>query len=228
MREIKLLGAALTACLALCLIGSATAAALENPEILPNPTAATPLKFTSVSEKGSEPKFESTKGEDIDCKDLTNKGEFTSARLGVVMIDFLGECQLLGIKCKTAGDTTGTILTEGDIHLVSIEKGTELRLAVAITPKPFTITCGVVVVEVKGTVIGLGEGVTSGTKTKTLTADFVPGIKGEQEIRECKLDKAFCTGKKFLLEMNFGEGFELANLSVKDNITLEKEAALDF
>jgi hypothetical protein len=224
MRKSRLLGLALMAFLALSVIGAATAAA-EFPEILPLPTPAAPLKFTS---KGGVATLTTTKGLTITCEDLTNKGEFTSARLGVVTIDFLGACSSEGIKCKTAGDETGTILTPAaDIHLVDAKKGTELRLDTVVTPKPFTISCGVVKSEIRGAAIGLGEKVTSLVKTSTLTANFVQA-KGEQEIKECELDKAFCEGKKFGLEANFGAGFELAGENVSDAITLEKEAEFHF
>jgi hypothetical protein len=228
MKRFRLLGVALLAFMALGVVGASVAAA-ENPEILPTPTTAAPLKFTSVSDEGSAPVLQATKeAGKIKCKDLTNKGEFTSARLGKITIDFLGECESNKAKCKTEGDTTGTILVSGDIHLVDIEKGTELRLGVVVTlEKALVITCGVVKDEVKGAVIGLVLEVTSLVKTKHITADFNQ-TAGEQELKECKLDKAFCEGKKFLLESNFGEGFELSGQEVKDLITFEKEAEVHF
>jgi hypothetical protein len=230
MKRFRLLGVALLAFMALGVAGASVASA-ENPEILPLPTTAAPLKFTSISAKGSEPVLESAGGVTIKCKKLTNKGEFTSARLGLVTLDFEGECESKGAKCKAEGDASGTILlSKADIHLVAFKISTVLRLGVAVTVPPATnlvITCGVIKTEVKGTAIGLASGITKDTKTKTVTAEFKQ-TKGAQEQKTCELDEAFCKGKTYNLESTLGGSFEQSGEAVIDEITFEKEAEVHF
>jgi hypothetical protein len=228
MKWIRLLGASL-AFMAFRVL-SISAASAEFPEILPTPTPSSPMKFTSISDTGSEPIFELTKGEETrsKCKDLTSQGQFTSARLGVITIDFLGQCEVKKAKCKSEGDVAGTFLVEGDIHLVDVEIGTGLRLSMAfVLPKDLLLTCGVAKAEIRGAFLGLASEVTSSVKTKHLTLAFNQS-KGEQELKECKLDKAFCEGKNFGVESNLGEGFELSALDVKELLSTEKEVEVHF
>lgn len=229
MQRLRILGIALVAIFALSAIVSATASA-EFPEILPVPTPTAPLTFTSETVGGSKPILETTKGVKIECAKATNKGEFTSQDLGTATIDFEG-CESKGAKCKAEGDVNGTILLKTDIDLVDFKKGAELLLGLEILPleggtNKLIITCGILKVEVKGSVIGRVH-VKSLEKTKHATVLFTQ-TKGEQDIKECELLKAFCAGVKFLLEANFGAGFELAGELAEVLVLFPKEIEVHF
>lgn len=236
MKRIRLLGLALIAVFALGAFASASAFA-ENPEILPVPSAGSPANFTSVA---GEAKLVTSGGSEITCTKATNKGLFTSQDLGTVDITFEG-CKFPGIgKCTSPGQAGGVILTEGDLHLVDVLVAGTLDLGVVITPhedgnsKPLTFTCGgIATVEVTGAVIGVvdnsaGALLKENTKFKELKVLWKQSSTGEQEIKECMFSKAFCEGKKFLLESNAGLGVELAAEIADATLTFEKEYEVHF
>jgi hypothetical protein len=234
MQRFRLLGIALMAIFAISAIASATAAA-ENPDILPIPSSEEPLKFTS---QGLDTKYvlETTKKLQIECKTVTNKGEFTTQDSGTVTIDFEG-CEAKGAKCKAEGDVNGTILVFGDINFVDLKKaGLALKesLGVEILPlnpskeNKLLITCGVLKTEVVGSVLGREDKIKELVKTKTGELLF-DQKEGEQEFTECELLKAFCEKKVFKLESNLAGVFELAGeLALKIDITFAKEIEVHY
>ncbi len=227
MQRLRLLSLALLAILAVAAIASASAFALENPEILPNPTEAKPLNFTSKSGAGT---LITIGGNAITCADDTNEGKFTSARLGPVTVTFLTCTSTGGVKCKTAGAEAGKIVLEAGIHLVDFKKGTTLTLGAVITlSKNIVITCGVLKDEVKGSVMGEVSGVTSGVETSTGTLTFTAKEKGVQLLSKCELDKTFCEGKTFKLEASFnGSTFESASEETTDEMKFAEKIRIDF
>ncbi len=89
MRRFQTIGLAILAVLALSAITAATASALENVEVLPNPTKTAPLTFESDGPAGVLEGEQA--GSPIECGGgVKNKGEITSANLGVATLTFTG------------------------------------------------------------------------------------------------------------------------------------------
>jgi streptogrisin C len=197
--------------------------------LLPTPTEASPTTFTS---EGGKVVLEAKAKSKIECAKVTNKGEFTSARLGVISIDFK-ECTSNKAKCNTAGDESGVVLVpSADIHLVAFKKGEELALGAVIKLKEnLKVTCGIVKVEAKGAAVSLIDGVKTLAKTKTAELLFHQK-EGTQEFTACEIDTEFCESEgkpvQFKLEANFGTGFEQAGLSMEDKVTFTKEVEIHF
>jgi hypothetical protein len=234
MRRFKSISLAILATLALSAITAATASA-ENVEVLPVPTEKAPLKFTS---KGPAGLLEGeVAGSVIECSEVTNKGEITSANLGVATLTITGcKSALNGTKCKTLSQATnGTIELKVDIHLVDVllpkgEPAPELMLGTAaILLELLHVECSATLLLLLGGVL-MGEfnkAAESGVKTKEGTLNFEQ-TKGVQKVKECNLDKAFCSGKTFGLYLEGGKGREKSGIREEDTITLEKEAAFDY
>ncbi len=91
------------------------------------------------------------------------------------------------------------------------------------------IECGASILILIGNDIlgGFNQGAESGVKTKQGTVLFEQS-KGIQKVKECDLDKAFCSGKTFGLYIELGKGREKAGLKQEEKITLAKEAAFDY
>jgi hypothetical protein len=234
MKRLRLLGLAILAILALSAIAAATASA-ENVEVLPVPTKTAPVKFTS---KGPAGKLEGElAGSAINCTGLTNKGEITSANLGVATLTFTGcKSELNGSKCESLPQNKpGTIELTVDVHFVDVllpkgEPAPELMLGIAvILLELLHVQCGgTLLILIGGIVIGEFTKIAeSGVKTTEGTVNFEQ-TKGVQKVKECNLDKAFCSGKTFGLYVELGKGREKGGEAQEDTITLEKEAAFDY
>jgi hypothetical protein len=233
MQRLRLLGIALMIILALTALAATTASA-ETPEILPAPTTTTPLLFTSSG--GGAATLIPTKEEEktiFKCKKIRSDGDFTSADSGTITID-LEECKANVTNCSTSGDAAGVILMDkADINLVDYKVGAELLPGVVIEPLEggksiLKFKCGILGVEVKGSMLGKVSGVKNNVKTKTAKLEY-KRTKGEQELTKCELLKAFCAGKEFKLEQSFGAaGFELAGEEAEYNVTFAKEAEIHF
>jgi len=195
----------------------------EDPLILPSPTKSAPLELTATVGKTV---LESVKAK-VECKEGTASGSFTASREGTTSIDLHG-CKSTGIACHSTGDATEVILISANVELVDLEKS-KLLLAMEIALKELHVECGgVVSVVVKGGAIGEASGIESGKKAKSGTLIFKQE-KGKQAIKECLFTKAFCEGKKFLLEASLNGGaFEEAGLETEEKLTFSKEAAFDF
>jgi hypothetical protein len=225
MKRLRLVGLVFTVVFALSVVASTTASA-ENPEILPNPTATAPLKFTAEGGRGT---VETTNGTIMTCTKGRAQGEFTSVRLGTASGDAEG-CRTGNANCTSTGDPAGVILESNvDIHLVDFKVKTTLELGIVGKPKETVkIKCGILSVEGRGAGLGKVEGVKSLEKTNTAKV-ISRQTKGEQELKTCELDKAFCAGQKFVPEVNFGAaGFELAGGEGEGKVTFAKEIEVHF
>ncbi len=229
MKRLKLLGIAILAIFALGAIAAATASA-ENVEILPTPTKAEPLEFKSVNVKEVKSILTGEKaGSAIECEESTSTGEMTSTNLGVGEIDFHGcKSELNGSKCSSLGDEGGLILLPIDWHAVDVllpagEPAPELMLGfVAILLELLHVECGTLLILVGAAVIGeFGQFTKSGALTKSGTILFAESTKGVQKVKECDLDKAFCSGKTFGLYIELGKGREKGGETSEDEVTLE-------
>jgi hypothetical protein len=234
MKRLRIVGLALLALFALSAIASSSAMA-EQPEILPVPTEKEPLTLTA---EGPLAELTSNEGKNtIDCEKVLVNGSFTSADLGKATFDFHNctaekkaiKCWSLGDEKSPLGEKSVILLDNADIHLVDILPAGTLQLGLAvILLKELHIECqGGILILIKGTAIGIVEGVTSGVKTKTHKVNFAV-TKGVQNVRECMTLKVFCEGKKYELEANFGAGFKPAGEVATATVTLNKEVAFDF
>jgi hypothetical protein len=222
--------------LALTLVGAATA---EQPEILPVPAEKAPLTFTGESSELFE--ISANKGKNnIGCLAVKATGSFTSADLGKATLDIEGcTANAKAVKCWSLGDEKALdakkveksviLVDNADLHLVDILPAGKLELGLTIKlASELHIECqGGLLFLLKGTVIGIVEGVTSLVKTKTAKLTFA-ATGGVQNVRECMTSKAFCEGKKYELEANFGGGFLPAAEVANANVTFAKEVEFHF
>lgn len=228
MKRIKLMGLALIAVFLLGALGASSAMAEEggNPEILPLPTPTAPLTFTS--ETDGPPRLVTTAGTEIQCKEATNEGEFTSKRLGTLHIDF-EKCVSAKAPCTSTNDNSGIILTEGKIHLVDILPTGTLDLGLwfeplAIGGGDLKFKCGIITIEILGSLIGEVDNEHSELlkdleKGKHFIVLWKEEKQGEQLIKTCMLTKEFCEGKTFELKATLGKGEELA-VEIADALVL--------
>ena len=235
MRRFQAIGLAILAVLALSAIIAATASA-ENVEVLPNPTKTEPLTFESEGPAGVLEGEQA--GSPIECGGgVKNKGEITSANLGVATLTFTAcKSNISGAKRESLPKVAaGTVELKVDFHLVDVllpkgEPAPELMLGLAvILLELLHVECGAALLILFGAaVIGeFNQGAESGVKTKQGTVLFEQS-KGVQGVKECDLDKAFCSGKTFGLYVELGKGREKAGVKQEDKIKLAKEAAFDY
>jgi hypothetical protein len=211
---------------------SAAASAEELPELLPNPAKG--QKFTSKANGSSI--IETSTGSQLTCTAATDKGEFTSAKTGVVTVDLTGCKSTKGetkSPCNTAGDAKETILlNEAGFQLVDVLLSNILLLGllVLVPALLLKIECGLLKILVLGPVIGVAEPLKELQKTKEVTFTFTQ-TKGEQGEKTCMAPKVPCAekpGGEFLLKTEFGKGEELSGESTVDEVTFEKEYEAHF
>jgi hypothetical protein len=199
MKSSGLLGAAIVAALAFGAVGVATAAA--DAEL---GAASLPAKLTSKGIGQSE--LKSAAGI-FKCSAHSSSGEFTTQDAGKITITFTG-CESESVKCKSTGAAAGEIVVpSAPVLTVSLKSGTELLFGVLIQVTPtLQIKCGVVAIELRGSVLGSFPTVVSGTlidagTTKLL--DFAESSSGglKQQYETCA-DGLSCTGTN-KLEANF-------------------------
>jgi hypothetical protein len=98
---------------------TATASAAEPTKILPEPTTAKPVTFTSKSPKGT---LETVKGIKLTCATDKGGGSFTNANSGTGSILFETCTSEEEVVCTGVGDKTGTIAQEGTVqYLLALE-----------------------------------------------------------------------------------------------------------
>lgn len=185
MSKVTAVLVAAAALAALCVPPSvASAEEGGNPVILPEPSEASPLRFTSKS-VGKIRLAES--GAIVECESGTSEGKFTSRRLGTISVVFK-HCVFQSTTCQNHGGEAGVIsFTNADAHLVtfgSLSLGLVISLAGGV---PVECWLGS---EFRGSLIGVMSGGLETWKTSaTLTFEQA---SGEQFPDECNLDKEFC------------------------------------
>jgi hypothetical protein len=153
MKQIKFLGAAIVAVLALACTLSATASAEMAPNVLPLGTETNPLTGTSSSAV-------STFGNGLlKVESKKSEGTFsgTSEKLGTFDALFLESKDTLGRTCTGLNDTTaGSILALGTFHIRDYKNAAnELKTAIIFLLSPEVhFECGTLLVVVKGCVAG--------------------------------------------------------------------------
>lgn len=198
--------------------------AIEVSLISPAPTSSAPLEFTATSGKAI---FETTGSSKIECKEGTDSGKFEAVREGEATFTMHGCKTILGIGCKTSGQTAETMSMVAEVEFVDLEK-TSLTLGVEIELTEPKVECGTTSVVIEGTAIGEVAGVESGGKTKTATIVFKQA-SGKQAIQECHLPKTFCENGPFILDTTInGESYSESGVEMEEKLTFAKETTLDF
>jgi hypothetical protein len=124
-----------------------------------------------------------------------------------------------GKKCKTTGDTLGTVLTEGSFHLVYLTPLSPLTLGVLYLPNSFEIECEGTFIEIKGNLLGSLTGIGTETMELTSLSGALKGTTGKQEIKQYYNDGGTIVTTK--LEANPGNGFKEANEVVEGEPVLK-------
>ncbi len=179
LNEIR--GLALLALFSIGMFSTATAnAEVKTAELLPAPGA----EATKVSVRGGKGKLVTVNGFEVKCTGFSGSGQFTSASLGTGELVFTG-CESEGVKCKSTEQTGGTIATPLlNLLLVSFTEATNLLLGLLISVElghSVTFSCGVLHVEVKGSIIAEVTQLRENSKTETLKQVPMPA-EGTKEL----------------------------------------------
>jgi hypothetical protein len=105
--------------LAMFLLGAVATASAALPEVLVQ-SGGFPVKFEGTASSGPT-RIETVGGVRVECKALKMTGEITSAHAGTYKFD-IEHCVAEGglVLCNTTGDTGGTLLWSGELHLVRV------------------------------------------------------------------------------------------------------------
>ncbi len=228
MKYAKAIGVALLALLVVSGVVASTAAA---GGFLPAPTEL------AVEISGSGGFIEAIGGGKLSCKTVVSKNgasSFTSEKNGTADLELSG-CEFAGMKCKTAGDMAGVILTEVNMIIGSIEESGKLFLGLLMTPKvTILITCGgVLKLEVKEGVIAevckyretAGEALKAVPTPAAGTAELILALQVQLLFKQEKGKPKFTTNR-FLVE--FGKGFEEGALLLEANMTFPSKVHIDY
>jgi len=197
MNKMRMLGLALLAIFALGAIAAMSASAAL-PVGLPVATQANPVKFSDKSGPGS---FDGAS--EVSCRTDTSSGEFLSTSLGNFSVLF-ERCEASRIACTTlgTGQTSGTIRTTGEFHLVYLRRGTPPTVGIAFLINEVHFECSsLVLVRVRGCAVGPVSPINTsvGTGGKYVVTLKRSGVKNEftsflnaaeTGSVECKLESA--------------------------------------
>jgi hypothetical protein len=138
-----------TALAILALTAASIASTATALEILPTPTATSPLSFIDKAGPGTPfGTLTNLLNGPIECLKDTSKGSFTSATLGTIEIKF-EDCKQLGQKCTGLKDEAGKITLKGELHFTDGLLSAKVVAAFAILTTEVThFTCGLVLVEI--------------------------------------------------------------------------------
>jgi hypothetical protein len=146
----KRIGITTTAALAILALTAASIASTATAlEILPTPTATSPLSFTDKAGPGTPfGTLTNLLNSPIECKKDTSKGSFTTATLGTIELRF-EECGQLGQKCTGLKDEAGKITFKGTVHFADgLLSGKQVAAFAFLTTEVTHFTCGIVLFEV--------------------------------------------------------------------------------
>lgn len=212
MRQLKILGLALMAVLALGVAISATASA-EELGILPEGTAAEPLVVNGTAGEGV---LETLGGSTVTCTSAELLTSWTSHTLGLFHLHFKG-CKSAAGSCSTAGDAKGVILVLGTIHLV-FDKITEgLGAGILLLLEEVHLTCGElikVLILVRGSILCLATPINTLVKEGEVICKQTKGDQAERSYWTSETGKE----EKATLESSVNGGaFEISGDESKEN-----------
>jgi len=173
--------------------------------------------------------LETELGEKILAREIKIKielAELTSLGLATVDLTEAVEKVLGGPKCNTVGDAAGTVLINGEYHIIDLSTS-PLTIAFLLLFPELTLECGKVKVKVRGPLIAAITKVTSGTDVTQfgIAAKCAAG-KGKQELKEYLNDEGAKT--KGAATANFGLGFETACVSTGVEVVINTTKMIDF
>jgi len=176
MRKLTIIGATITALVALSAIAS-TMATAALPEF-----NKTKVKFTSASGPGT---LQVAGGNKIECESDTDDGEITGPKEVILLVDFR-KCEIFGlIGAHSLGDAENTILTNATGTLCYLNKAKK-EVGLVLTPTGLlhieAPNAGALAL-IKGTLIGRLTPV----NTTTLRGELIlKQEKGKQELLGCE------------------------------------------
>jgi len=227
MKQLRQMGLALIAVLALGAVVAATASAAEAGLLyLPGEEGA--MVFTGTGGVGTLTAGANT----ITCEKTTAKATSTQTKehvtSGTVNVTFnlckekKGESKL---ACNTEGAAKEEIVTSGTFTLFNaLDRATKkvLEPGIGVTlSKTLVIKCGVGIVEVKGTTLGLITEVSLTADNTTANLHFL----NEGEL--CDTGDKFCEANNDALLANFSGTFELATEQTDVKVTGNKMFVVD-
>jgi hypothetical protein len=194
----------------------------EWTNVIPKP------KFFSKLKEGI-PTLETVKGTKITCKTEEGPGEITSPKsVGGVVATFTG-CETSGLKCASAGQAEGVIVTSALEGIIGVEKvGTKTplndkvasELHAPVGQKVAAFVCAGLPVEVRGSVL---HPVTVNKMLLTATEKFTAS-KGKQKPEHY----AGGVPKEHILESNTNGGpFEQAGQTITALVTFEEKVEIN-
>lgn len=144
-------------------------------------------------------------------------------RLG--SLEAYDECAVTGTKepCSTAGQPAGTMVYEDESQFVFTSL-TPLRVGVLFTVPEFTITCGMIKIKVKGSLLAAYTGALNSFVTNFTFA--VKGSKGKPGVAKYLNEKA--ETREAALLVNFGSGFENADIDIEKEIEDKVNQAIEI
>jgi len=218
MRQLKVLGLALVALLAVAAAFAGSASAVSLPEVL---GGAAPTELTGKSVGVS--KLTTLAGTSIECAEANADGELEANRLlGPFHIHFGKSCEAVigGVKvgkCNTTGDSAGIILVLGTYHIVVDVNTPELGAAVLFLVNETPISCALGnTVTVKGSVLCLIEKPLESNATHTFNCTQTSGTANE---REYYTGSGETKAKTSLLSKLNAGAFEEAGEAAKATVT---------
>jgi hypothetical protein len=129
--------------------------------------------------------------------------------LGTFEVLFLAVESAEKVKCNSAGDKSGEILTSGTFHIVYTSlsgSANGLQLGVLFLPLPVSVTCGEEKIKIQGSALSSISGAgTEGTELTNLAGSLTGNGKGVPALKVFYNDAG--EAKEAKLESNFGAGF---------------------
>jgi hypothetical protein len=226
MRRLKLLGAACVVLVALVAVATNSASAFTLPEVL-GITAGAEFK---TKDSVANPTFETLSGNTVTCEHVTGSGTVEAGlTLGPFHVTFAGHCKgtILGIAsaCTGLGDATETILTLGKWHtVVDTKSGEALGAAILLLLEPVHFTCGIALIEVKGSLLCLITTPLTSALSHTTTCTQTKGMAGETKYLN---DAGVETAIEALLSSTNHGAFEEAGEAATGTIEFAKAVTID-
>jgi hypothetical protein len=188
----------------------------SEPEAYVLSTESLPDTFTA---KTGASRLETVGGLALTGTGGSASGEFSNHTEGKVSLEFTG-VKDGEVSCRTAGAAVGVVsVPEAKLQTVDVlnaEKETLWGVAITL-PATVEITCGVVKVSVKGSVLGSISSPSEGTETRF---EFEQS-KGKQKYASCNAPAKLCE-KAVGLEAKIGATFETAGLTDSQEVKFAK------
>jgi hypothetical protein len=208
----KMSGLCLVALMSVFAFGFAGSASAK--VLLFKPSTSFPFHLSGT---GGASKIETVGGSAVEAESLHALFLILSSNLFDARLTFLKVKNALLGSCQTPGDAAGTILLNLHGHF-GLSHASDKPAILLLVPSGFSFECGGIVIDGRGSLIGLITKPAILTKSKELELSFKQE-KGKQQHTEFLLGITLLTGQD--LEINFlgvTNKFELVGLEVSANL----------